>query len=369
MYQSPQNYTPQPYGQSAPYEMPKPARRRRRKAPFLLLLPLLFFGFMFFGFSYLVSPEPSVEVKAGVGFAAVNGRQVVLAPYERHGARGMFQLMAKDLFQVRLAAADPATGEVLWDVQLSDELIWDADVLAAGDRYAYLATSSGLMVVDLHDGSIVSQGSGVEGLGGAYVASPAAYGYDAANRRVLAMNATGAVLALPLDATAAVPTDQATTAAWIGTLSGRPTHKSATANKAALGADATVELRPRPGGGPGSVLVRIGADGTEAQVGEAAFHGATIVLDGESAAGAASGHVLVKHNRSVNDTGVELSAVSLTTGAVTGSLALDSSPERAVTRADGTTVVAAGGVLATTGADGRVTAVPIGATDFLGNPS
>jgi hypothetical protein len=293
----------------------------------------------------------------------------VLVPYERHGARGMFQLMVKDMFQVRLAAADPTTGEVLWDAQLSDELIWDAQVLAAGEKYAYLATASGLMIVDLHDGSVVAQGSGVEGLGGSYVAAPSAYGYDAANKRVLAMNATGAVLALPLDAVAATPTDQATTAAWVATLSARPTHKSTSASKAALGADATVELRPRPGGGPGSVLVRIAADGTETQVGDAAFHGATIVLDGETAAGAASGHVLVKHNRSVNDTGSELSAVSLSTGAVTGSLAIDSSPEGAVTRADGTTVVAAGDVLATTGTDGRVVAVAVGRTDFLGNPS
>jgi hypothetical protein len=368
MYQSPQPFTPQPYSAAAPYEMPRP-KRRRRKGPFLLLLPLLFFGFMFFGFSYLVSPEPDVEVKPGVGFATVNGRQAVLVPYERHGARGMFQLMAKDMFQVRLAAVDPATGEVLWDAQLSDELIWDARVLAAGEKYAYLATGSGLVVVDLHDGSVIAQGSGVEGLGGSYVAATSAYGYDAANKRVLAMNATGAVLALPLDAVAATPTDQATTAAWVATLSTRPTHKSTSAHKAALGADANVELRPRPGGGPGSVLVRIAADGAETQVCDVAFHGATIVLDGELAAGAASGHVLVKHNRSVNDTDSELSAVSLSTGAVTGSLAIESSPDGAVSRADGTTVVAAGDVLATTGPDGRIVAVAVGATDFLGNPS
>ncbi|MEO6091209.1 MAG: PA2928 family protein [Umezawaea sp.] len=368
MYQSPQNYTPQPYGQAVPYEMPRP-RRHVRKGPFLLLLPVLFFGFMFFGFSYLVTPEPDVEVKPGVGFATVNGHQAVLVPYSRTGSRGMFQLMAQDMFQVRLAAADPATGEVLWDAQLSDELLWDAQVLAAGERYAYLATGAGLMVVDLHDGSVVAQGSGVEGLGGSYVAAPSAYGYDAANKRVLAMNASGAVLALPLDAVAATPTDQATTAAWVTTLSTRPTHKSTSARKAALGSDATVELRPRPGGGPGSVLVRIATDGTETQVGDTAFHGASIVLDGETAAGVASGHVLVEHDRSVNDTGDELSAISLATGAVTGSLAIDSSSEGAVTRADGTTVVAAGSVLATTGTDGRVVAVAVGRTDFLGNPS
>src|SRR6187551_2051107 len=101
MYQSPQNYTPQPFSTAVPYEMPRPARRRR-KGPILLLLPFLLFGALFFGFSYLVTPEPDVEVKPGVGFAAVNGRQAVLVPYERHGARGMFQLMVRDMFQVRL---------------------------------------------------------------------------------------------------------------------------------------------------------------------------------------------------------------------------------------------------------------------------
>ncbi|HEX6347378.1 PA2928 family protein [Umezawaea sp.] len=369
MYQSPKDYTPQPYGQVAPYEMPRPARRRVVKAPVLLLLPLLFFGFMFFGFSYLVSPEPDVEIKPGVGFAAVNGRQAVLVPYERHGARGMFQLMVRDLFQVRLAATDPATGDVLWDVQLSDELVWDARVLAAGERYAYVATGSGLVIVDLHDGALVARGSDVQGLGGSYVAAPSAYGYDPDDRRVLAMTATGAVLALPLDEVVATPTDQATTAVWLATLSARPTTTPATSNRAALGAGDRVELRPRPAGGPGGVLVRVGADGTETRVGDTPFHGASIVLDGATAAGSVSGHVLVKHNRTVNDTGTEISAVSLTTGAVTGSLAVDSSPQRAVTREDGTAVIAAGGVLVTSGPDGRVTAVPVGATDFLGNPS
>ncbi len=368
MYQSPKNYTPQPYGDAAPYEMPRPVRHRNAGLTLSILI-LAFFALMFFGFSYLVTPEPRVSAQAGICPATVDGRQVVLTPYDRQGGRGMFQVIVNPLFQVRLAATDPATGDVLWDVRLSEELIWEAEVLAAGDRYAYVATEDGLVVLDLRDGATVSRGAGVEGLGGSYVADPKAYAYDAANRRVLAMNANGTVLALALDSAAAVPTDEATTAAWIGELSTKPPGRTTNATKAVLGADAKVELRPRPTGGPGSVLVEVAADGGATEVGDAVFFGATIVRDGETAAGAASGHVLIKHDRTVNDTGVDLSAVSLATGVVTGSVALGSAPDRAVTRADGVTVVAAGDLLVTAGADGRVAAVPVGRTDFFGNPS
>ncbi|PRY37839.1 PA2928 family protein [Umezawaea tangerina] len=364
MYQTPQPYTP-----VAPYEAPR--RVRRRFPRFLgVLVPLVFFAFMFFGFSYLASPEPDVHVQPGIAATSVDGHDVVLVPYERHGARGMFQLMAKDMFQVRLAAADPATGAVLWDTQLSDELIWNASVLAAGAKYAYLATDSGLVVVDLHGGAIVAQGDKVTGLGGQFVAAPSAYGYDAASHRVVAMNADGAVLAIPLDDLVAAPADQATAAAWAGALSTRtslPTTPS-TAAKAALGSDGRIELRERPGA-PGGVLVRVAADGTETPAGVTVFHGAAIVLDGGNAAGSASGHVLVRHKRSVNDTGTALSAVSLATGVVTGSLDVTSAPDRAVTLPGGSTAVAAGDQVVALGADGRVTALHIGATDFFGSPS
>jgi outer membrane protein assembly factor BamB len=355
MYQAPQSYT---Y-----YEERK---RRRRLRPFvLLLLPFAVVGFMLFGVSYFVSPEPDIEVKPGIGYASVDGRDVVLAPYERHGTRGMFQLIFRDMFQVRLAAADAKTGEVLWDTQVSDALIWDASVLAAGERYAYLATGSGLIVVDLRDGAIVAQGDGITGLGGAFVAAPQAYGYDAANRRVMAMSASGGILAIALDTVTAEPTDAG---AWATTLSAtRPSLSlaSATAPKA-TNADERYELRDAP---VGSVLIRITPDGAESQIGTTVFHRASIVVDGTAAAGAGKGHLLVEHSRSVNDTDTVLTAVSLATGTVTGSLPVESGADRAVTLPDGTTVVAAGDVLAALGADGHVIPLPVGATDYLGNPS
>ncbi|GLZ37800.1 PA2928 family protein [Actinokineospora sp. NBRC 105648] len=363
------SHLPQSYTPVAPYETPRRARRTFRVPPgFLLLIPLVLFAFLFFGVSYLVTPEPDVEVHPEVGAVSLDGREVLLVPYDRHGARGMFQLMAKDMFQVRVAAADAVTGEVLWDKQLSDELIWEADVLAAGTRYAYLATDDGLIVLDLRDGSIVARGDGVAGLGGSFVAKPAAYGYDPEGRRVLAMNADGAVLEIPLDSTTATPVDEATTAKWAKSLSVTRSKStpSATATKAELSPGARVELRERPSG---SLLVLVGENGQETPLGTTVFHGAHVVVNGKAAAGASSGYVLVEHSRSVNDKEDVLSAISLDSGAVVGSLTTDSAPERAVTLPSGATVVATHGQVVVVAADGKITALPVGSTDFFGSPS
>ncbi|PSL53751.1 hypothetical protein B0I31_108198 [Saccharothrix carnea] len=363
MYETPPQYPP-----VLPYATPSPARRRVLP---LALLPLVLFGLLFFGGSYAASPEPDVEVQAGFAFAEVDGRDVVLAPYSRHGARGMFQLLTQDLFQVRLAATDPATGDVLWDTQLSDQLIWEASVLAAGQRHAYLATDSGLVIVALADGAVVAEGSEVPGLGDAFAAVRTAYAYDPESRHVMAMNAGGEVLAIALDEVMAVPVDPATAAAWSGRLSvqrgpGAPT--SATGVEAALNAGTErIALRQAPNGTPGSVLVRVTADGREIPVGHTAFHGARLVVDGVTAVAAATGHVLVEHQRSVNDPGVALSLVSLATGQVTATLAVDARVDRALVGPDGVTALAAGEVLAAARGDGRVVPLGVGLADFFGS--
>ncbi|WP_433273666.1 PA2928 family protein [Actinosynnema sp. CS-041913] len=360
--------TPTPYLPVEPYGSP---RRVRRSVPLLFLLPLVLFAGLFFGGSYLVSPEPDVEVQADIGVASANGRDVLLLPYERHGPRGMFQLMFQDMFQVRLAATDAATGELLWDTQLADDLVWQASVLAAGERYAYVATDAGLVVLDLADGSKVAEGKGIEGLGDAFVAARWSYRYDPDNRRVMTMSGTGAVLAIPLDSATATPVDPQTSATWAGALSERtfPDTRPSTVTKAGV-RDGRVELRPRPGGAPGQVLVRITPGGEEVQVGDVTFHEAGLLADGTAAAGFASDHVMVVHSRHVNDKDRALSAVSLATGAVTGSVPIDhSSFSRPATRANGATAVGTGSAVAVLTPDGRLTARPVGASDFFGNPS
>lgn len=363
MYQTPPQYSP-----AMPYETP----RRPRRSILPLALPLVLFAGLFFGGSYLLSPDPDIEVQPGFAFAEVEGRDVVLAPYARHGVRGMFQMITQDMFQVRLAATDPATGEVLWDTQLSDQLIWEASVLAAGERYAYLSTDSGLFVVGLADGELVAEGDDVEGLGGEFVAARAAYAYDPENRRVLAMNATGGVLAIGLDQLVATPVDAPTAAEWSGRLS---VERSPAAPPTATGVEAgmnpgsteRVALRQAPGGTPGAVLIRVTADGGVIPVGTTAFHGARLVVDGVTAVGVATGHVLVEHQRSVNDQGIALSLVSLATGQVTATLPVDSRVDRALVGPDGVTAVAVGDVFAAARGDGRVIALAVGLADFFGS--
>jgi hypothetical protein len=225
MYQNPPRFPPVP----TPHELPRSPRRR--PARFMMLLTL--FALMFFGSAYVVSPEPA-------------------------------------MFQVRLAAVDPATGDVL---------------------------------------------------------------------------------AIAMDQTRAARVDAPTAAVWSGRLSTEPS--SATPAKA-TGVDAVlnpgpperITLRQLPFGIPGSQLVRLPPDGWPLPVGGTAFHDGRLVIAGGTAAGAATGHVLVEHRRSRNDAGITLSMVSLDAGQVTGSLALESSVEHAVTGPDGTTAVAARQVLA-----------------------
>jgi hypothetical protein len=323
----------------------------------LFFLPLLFIGFMLFGVSYWALPEPDVEVQPGIGTTKVGSRDIVLVPYARHGTRGMFQLIFRDMFQVRLAAADPSTGEVLWDTQLSDELIWEASVLAAGEQYVYLASDSGLAVLNVRDGSRVE-------LSAPLVTARAAYGYDAETRQVMALSTQGAVLAIRLDALNAAPAEPQLAAAWAQKLSAeRPVTSSptATASSAKLGDGEQLKLRQHA---LGSVLVRVAANGQETPVSGNVFNRAALVVDGTAAVGGQ--YALIKHAVSVNDAGTVLTAVSLETGAVTGSVTADN-PERAVPLPNGTTAVVTRSGFITVGADGHLTALPIGASDFFGN--
>ncbi|GAA3893762.1 PA2928 family protein [Saccharothrix violaceirubra] len=337
-----------------PYGTP---RRTRLVAPFALLVPLVLFAGLFFGGSYLMTPDPEIEIKAGIGTGRVAGRDVVLVPYERSGPRGMWQLMFHDMFQVRLAAVDPRDGRVLWDVQLSDRLVWDAAVVAAGERYAFVATASGPVLLDLVDGSHVAGPDDIAGLGAKFVASPDAYVYDPEGRRVLTVDSDGTVLAIPVDGTAAQPVD---VPGW------RPEKirrsESTTASEASLGDD-KITVRERSGA-PGEVLARGTGIGTEV------FHGARIVVDGGRAVGAEAGRILVVHDRSVNDRSAAVSAVSLTTGAVTATLPLGSSGvDRAVVLPDGTAAIATDDEVVVATPEGRLTRLEVGDTDFFGTPS
>jgi hypothetical protein len=326
----------------APYETP---RRQRRHRPLLLvfILPPLLFALLFFGGSYLVSPDPDIKVQPGVGSAQISGRDVVLVPYERHGPRGMFQLLTQDMFQVRLAAADAGTGEVLWDTQLSDELIWEASVLAAGSSYAYVATDSGLKIIDLRDGSVT-----VDGLGSSFFTARSAYGYDAEARQIMALDNQGAILAIRLDSLSAAPAEPMKAATWAKTLS---------ADRSSTPSTPAGDLRLRQQA-LGSSLIRVGPAKEEIPVGNTVFQHASLVQG-------ASRYALIRHT---SGDATVLSAVSLETGAVTGSVHV-TTVDRAIALPDGTTAVPAGNTLALVGTDGRITSLSVGSIDLFGNPS
>ncbi|MEU6148667.1 PA2928 family protein [Actinosynnema sp. NPDC047251] len=360
--------TPPQYYPAMPYGMPP---RRSWRGPLIPLIPLALFACLFFGGSYLVASEPDVEAEGGAGFAVVDGREALLVPYTRHGPRGMFQLMFQDMFQVRLAARDTGTGELRWDTQLSDGIVGNADVLAAGARYAYVAMDSGLVVLDLADGAKVAEGAGIEGLGSSYIAAPWAYRFDADNRRVVTMGGDGRVSTIALDTATATPADPATTAAWAGQLSESAAREVRTSTRPqAEYAGGQVELVARGDGGPGHTLVKRAPDGDRTAVGDAVFQQAGLVISGTALAGAGSEQALVVHNRGVNDPARQLSAVSLATGKVTATIPVDRSSFTAVvTSPQGVTAIGVGPVVAVLHPDGRLTAVPFGSADFFGNPS
>ncbi len=86
--------------------------------------------------------------------------------------------------------------------------------------------------------------------------------------------------------------------------------------------------------------------------------------------GGGPGHVLVVHNRAVNDTTKALSAVSLATGEVTATIPIESTSfGTPVMSPRGVTAIGVGPTVAELTPDGRLTALPVGSADFFGNPS
>nr|WP_042193571.1 PA2928 family protein [Kibdelosporangium sp. MJ126-NF4]CEL20779.1 hypothetical protein [Kibdelosporangium sp. MJ126-NF4]CTQ98417.1 hypothetical protein [Kibdelosporangium sp. MJ126-NF4] len=375
-----------------PYEVLRKPRRPRRSPLFLALFPIAMVAFMVFGLSYLISPDPEVTLQPGAGFATVSGKEIALLPYQRSGTRGMFQMMTQDMFQVRLAATDLETGQVLWDVQLSDQLTWHARVLASGAWNTYVATDGGLVILDLATGDVLARDRDIQGLSRP-VTSRAAYGYDAAAKAVVAMNADGGLSTIALDAITATPAPPVVATAWAGKLSaGRSinTPTSSSGTEGVISGKDAVQLRPRTNA-PGQSLARRAGDGSATPIGDAVFHEAQIPLTplpGEAepegfptgrgptvAAGVPAGLVVVHHNRDINSTQRALSVVSLDTGQVTATLPTGTGSARALTSPGKRTLIyvrteddfATSDGLVVISPDGRASQVAVGHIDYFGN--
>lgn len=273
---------------SSPYgtpEQPRWPRERRRRGLGLLPVLLLPFGIgaAVVGGVLAAQADPTITLQPGLGLAVTPARQVALVPYERDGEVGVFGMFGGDPWQKRLAAVDLASGDRLWDVKLSDGLVWQATVLVAGDTHAYLATDDGLMIVDLSDGSLAVEPGEIPGIGGGHIASAAAYGYDSVRQAVVAMDVQGGFHTIPVGELAASPADRQTSAAWTGRLSdGALTldEEALTADAASAGEAGSLTLKPTTDGAPGGTLLLTDREGRQRQLGGRPFREPEILLAG-----------------------------------------------------------------------------------------
>ncbi|SOD63365.1 hypothetical protein SAMN06297387_11097 [Streptomyces zhaozhouensis] len=271
-----------------------PTRGRRGPRWGLLVLPTvvlpLGIGALVIGGVLAAHPDPDISVQPGLGLAVTPARQLALVPYERDGEAGVLGPFGGDLWQKRLVAVDLATGERVWDVRLSSELIWQARVLVAGDTHAYLATDDGLMIVDLTDGSVAVAPDEIPGIGADHIASGAAYGYDSARGAVVAMDVRGAYHTIPVGELAAAPADESTSAAWAGRLTDGPMSvesQALTAEDASAGEAGHLTLEPTTDAAPSGALLLDGPDGGR-ELGGRVFREPEILLaDGTHVATAA----------------------------------------------------------------------------------
>lgn len=358
-----------PYGIPADPKTPTPppGRHHRRLGIGLLswLSPVLGICAMVVVLPYLTGSGPDVEVQSGSGFAEIDGREVALVPYDRNGSSDLWS----DMFQLRLAAVDLASGEEVWDTQLADALAMDAKVLVAGEEYVYVTSGDGLFVVDLADGDVVAAEDEIDGLGEAYLAAYSAYGYDEAAESVIVLDRDGGIRTIPLDFLTASRADDGLARTWSQRLNpdGHGPTTFTNEKEGLLAPDKVVRLSP-VGSGEGVGLNIVTHDGDVTRLGEQVFYDAAIVIDesdvygGRSAeitptrdwaeltsnsvdtdTGVVAGHtadlVVVRHKKSDASDAVELSVVSLRTGEVLITETSAGEPGGAVSRADGTTLL------------------------------
>ncbi|WP_062213946.1 PA2928 family protein [Streptomyces sp. NBRC 109706] len=269
-----------PYGTPDEPRTPVGGRPRRGVGLRVALLPLGIIGLVF-GSIWHFMPDPTVSVQPGLGIAATPRGALALVPYERDGSSNPVQMISGDTWQKRLVAVDLNTGDRVWDVKLSGELIWEAAVLATSPEYAYLVTDDGLRIVDLVDGSTVAHPDEIPGLGADYIASDSAYAYDSARRAVVALDMMGEVRAIPLGGIEAAPADEDTTATWadrLGESSPSVDTEATTGSSASAGDFGSVQLRPRSPGAPAGTLVLTDPEGRERQLGGQVFRDGEILL-------------------------------------------------------------------------------------------
>jgi hypothetical protein len=415
-----------PYGTPSNPLTPK-VRRRGSGLVAMIVLPSLGIGAVAIVGEHLTAPDPQVTIQSGIGFAVRDGSEIALVPYDRTGSDGLIAEVTSDMFQVRLAAVDLASGELQWDVQLTDELGWNAAVVAAGETYAYLATDDGLTVLEVADGETAAEPGEITGLEGAQAVAGTAYAFDAGLGAVVALDVNGGLHTIALDTLEAVPADEATAATWSGRLFAEgtvPDIGGLTTTEALLAdGKSTVRIEPTADGALGGTLAVDDPDGGSRALGTRVYYEAAIVVDqpslistasmqvevdeltedlmddmaaaggdpwagldelagiagltglGGTAAGAGSGHVLVEHRTEPGAEAYAMHVIALDSGRVTASFETADRLGRALTSPGGYTAVIAAPEDDTWWSDlvivapgGSIDRVEFGATDLLGEP-
>lgn len=376
-----------------PDARPRPPRWAGKGAAALLIY-LLLFSTLFFGGSWLISPDPDVSANQAVAVTTHDGRRVVVVGYGRDGAKGMFQLAFQPLFQTRLAALDVDNGERIWDVRLDEKLANDVRVLAAADGLVYLATDQGLHIRSLVDGSAVAKPDAIAGLGDGYVAELGSYDVDPERRLIVAIDQSGELWQLRFGESVAVPADPGTEAAWRPVLADNfrfALSLPETANEAGLGDGTVIAAEPLRAGAQKKRLERQGPSGNTV-LGDTTYVEPRFVLDAsrsladvdpvnghpvQLAAGRESGQVIVVSSVDPNSRSYRVDTVDLDSGEVRGTADLAvrypvgggysgaGLTAIVVERADGSS---ASDTVLVVSPDGGIRSVRVGATNFFGWP-
>lgn len=115
---------------------------------------------------FFVVPGPMISTSARTGegmlFAEIDERDAVIITYDDNGVVGRVAFGGSD---AHVAAFELDSGETIWNRGLADGPAFLTRLIAAGDEYAYIKTTSGLSVIALTDGTVVRTEADIPGLG------------------------------------------------------------------------------------------------------------------------------------------------------------------------------------------------------------
>lgn len=192
------------YGRAHRERTPQDRPRRFAALRYLIVGAAVFFG----GSYLLMSSIRWVEWSPGAAIGQRHGDDVAVVTYEVVGPTSMLQILLQRTDSHYVMAIDPDTGKHLWATRISDGF-WEPRMVAAGEKYVYVANGDGLTVLDISDGAVIVHAGGIVGLGfdgddgkdtGDAVGR---FLYDAAGSRIIARTETG-TQAIPLDALLAI---------------------------------------------------------------------------------------------------------------------------------------------------------------------